>query len=68
MSAPDRGDGRTLTAGGASRYPAGPFHGGVMNRSIVGALGPSQGKLLRYEQANDPSGTVSYASVGLWEA
>ena len=35
---------------------------------LLAALGPSQGKILRYEQANDPSGTVTYASVGLWEA
>ena len=34
---------------------------------LLAALGSSRGKILRYEQANDPSGTVSYASVGLWE-
>lgn len=28
--------------------------------------GPLEGKVLAYEQANDPTGTVSYASVGLW--
>ena len=35
---------------------------------LLAALGPSRGKMLRYEQATDPTGTVSYASVGLWEA
>lgn len=34
---------------------------------LLAALGPSRGKMLRYEQATDPTGTVSYASVGLWE-
>ena len=34
--------------------------------ALLAALPGAKGKLLCYEQANDPSGTVSYASVGLW--
>ncbi len=58
-----------------------PFYRAVMEggdpRRICGlspifgaltALPPCRGKLLRYEQATDPTGTVSYASVGLWQA
>ncbi len=33
---------------------------------LLAALGPVKGKVLRYEQAQDDTGTVSYASVGLW--
>ncbi len=33
---------------------------------LLAALPGARGKVLCYEQANDPSGTVSYASVGLW--
>lgn len=33
---------------------------------LLSALGEVQGKVLRYEQAVDPTGTVTYASVGLW--
>jgi len=35
---------------------------------LLSAVGRSEGKLLRYEQATDSTGTVSYASVGLWKA
>jgi predicted class III extradiol MEMO1 family dioxygenase len=55
------------------------FYGAVMEgndpRHICGlapiygamtALPGARGKLLRYEQATDPTGTVSYASMGIW--
>jgi len=35
---------------------------------LLSALGTVDGKVLRYEQATDETGTVSYASVGLWMA
>ena len=35
---------------------------------LLAALGGADGKVLRYEQAIDDTGTVSYASVGLWKA
>ncbi len=34
---------------------------------LLSALDGTRGKILRYEQANDPTGTVTYASVGLWK-
>ena len=36
--------------------------------ALLAAMGNTRGKLLRYEQAQDDTGTVSYASVGLWKA
>jgi len=57
------------------------FHASVMEaddpRRICGlspifglleALPGARGKLLRYEQAVDPTGTVTYASLGMWLA
>jgi MEMO1 family protein len=35
---------------------------------LLGALGNAEGKVLRYEQATDETGTVSYASMALWKA
>ncbi len=35
--------------------------------ALLAARPGLRGKLLCYEQASDPTGTVSYASVGLWE-
>jgi AmmeMemoRadiSam system protein B len=35
---------------------------------LLAGLGKTNGKVLRYEQAIDDTGTVSYASVGLWTA
>lgn len=35
--------------------------------AMLSALPGGRGKLLRYEQAVDPTGTVSYASLGLWD-
>ena len=34
--------------------------------ALLTAVPGARGKVLCYEQANDPTGTVSYASMGLW--
>jgi AmmeMemoRadiSam system protein B len=34
--------------------------------AALAALDGVRGKLLRYEQADDPTGTVTYGTVGLW--
>jgi len=34
--------------------------------ALLSVLPGARGKILRYEQATDATGTVSYASVGLW--
>jgi len=36
--------------------------------ALLHALPGARGKVLRYEQAREPSGTVSYASAGFWTA
>jgi MEMO1 family protein len=35
--------------------------------ALLSVMPAARGKVLRYEQATDATGTVSYASVGLWE-
>ncbi len=53
---------RAVTAEGDPRRICGlsPIYG------LLAAVPGAKGKVLRYEQANDPTGTVTYASVGLW--
>jgi len=73
----EKKDRATLAA--AARGDAGGFYDSVMEaedpRRICGlapiygllaALPGVRGKILRYEQASDPTGTVSYASMGWW--
>ncbi len=52
----------SIMAGGDPRRICGlsPVYG------LLSALPGVKGKVLRYEQATDDTGTVSYASVGLW--
>jgi predicted class III extradiol MEMO1 family dioxygenase len=66
MAFVDRGDPRgfygAVMEGNDPRHICGlaPIYGAMT------ALPGATGTLLRYEQATDPTGTVSYASAGLW--
>lgn len=53
---------RAVTLGGDPRRICGlsPIFG------VLAGLPEARGKVLRYEQATEPTGTVTYASVGLW--
>jgi AmmeMemoRadiSam system protein B len=74
LEAKDRDTLTSVTRGDASDFYGAVTKGGDPRRicglsPIYGALASLpevRGKVLRYEQAIEPTGTVTYASVGLW--
>jgi AmmeMemoRadiSam system protein B len=70
----DRATLETVAQGSAPAFLASVLEAGDPRRicglapiyGLLAALPGTRGKLLRYEQATDPTGTVSYASLGLW--
>jgi AmmeMemoRadiSam system protein B len=70
----DRETLHTVVAGDAAAFRDAVLEAGDPRRicglapvtGLLSVLGPVRGKVLRYEQADDPTGTVSYAAIGLW--